>query len=162
MAASWQFVVATDSQLLRHRRLGLPITDQPGRPRNRAFRSIGYRYSPTSAVQRGGPVRGTLLQHRWVLAAERRPRGHSASRPFDGGLRRLEGHFDEDTEARKAIISGATLVAKASDSTAMIVFYGVDMEAMGAFLATPEFAERTAHLVSGHTVYAISEIAPPA
>lgn len=70
--------------------------------------------------------------------------------------------FDEDAEARKAIISGETLVAKASDSTAMIVFYGVDMEAMGAFLATPEFAERTAHLVSGHTVYSISEIAPPA
>lgn len=66
--------------------------------------------------------------------------------------------FDEDAEARKAIISGATLVAQADEKTAMIVFYGVDMEAMATFLGTPEFAERTAHLVSGHTVYSISEL----
>ena len=70
--------------------------------------------------------------------------------------------FDEDTEARKAIISGETLVAQADEKTAMIVFYGVDMEAMATFLGTPEFAERTSHLVSGHTVYSISELAPPA
>ena len=68
--------------------------------------------------------------------------------------------FDEDAEARKAIISGATLVAQADEKTAMIVFYGVDMEAMATFLGTPEFAERTAHLVSGHTVYSISELSP--
>ena len=40
----------------------------------------------------------------------------------------------------------------------MIVFYGVDMEAMATFLGTPEFAERTVHFVSGHTVYSISEL----
>ena len=60
------------------------------------------------------------------------------------------------------MISGRTLVAKADEATAMIVFYGVDMEAMAGFLATPEFAARTSHLVSGHTVYSISELAPPA
>ena len=70
--------------------------------------------------------------------------------------------FDEDAEARKAMISGKTLVAQANEKTAMIVFYGVDMEAMAMFLATPEFAGRTAHLVSGHTLYSISELAPPA
>ncbi len=70
--------------------------------------------------------------------------------------------FDEDAEARKAFISGETLVARADEKTAMIVFYGVDMEAMGTFLATPEFAARTSKLVSGHTVYTISELAPPA
>ena len=70
--------------------------------------------------------------------------------------------FDEDAEARKAIISGATLVAQADEKTAMIVFYGVDMEAMATFLGTPEFAERTSKYVSGHTVYSISEMAPPA
>lgn|GEM_PF-7132364 len=43
----------------------------------------------------------------------------------------------------------------------MIVFYGVDMEAMGAFLGEPEFAERTAKLVSGHTLYSLSELPPP-
>ena len=43
--------------------------------------------------------------------------------------------FDEDAEARKAIISGATLVAQADEKTAMIVFYGVDMEAIRVPLA---------------------------
>ena len=70
--------------------------------------------------------------------------------------------FDDDAEARKAMISGATLVAQADETTAMIVFYGVDMEAMAKFLGTPEFAERTAHLVSGHTVYSIAELAAEA
>jgi hypothetical protein len=62
----------------------------------------------------------------------------------------------------RASSPGDTLVAEADEKTAMIVFYGVDMEAMAAFLATPEFAERTSKHVSGHTVYSISEIAPPA
>ena len=70
--------------------------------------------------------------------------------------------FDGDAQARKAIVSGDTLVAQADEKTAMIVFYGVDMEAMAAFLATPEFAERTSKFVSGHTAYAISEMPPPA
>jgi hypothetical protein len=70
--------------------------------------------------------------------------------------------FDEDVEARKSFVSGETRVGQADANTAMIVFYGVDMEAMAAFLGTPEFAERTAKLVSGHTLYSLSELPPPA
>lgn len=70
--------------------------------------------------------------------------------------------FDADAEARKAFVSGETRVSQADAETAMIVFYGVDMEAMAAFLGAPEFAERTAKLVSGHTLYSLSELPPPA
>lgn len=70
--------------------------------------------------------------------------------------------FDEDAEARKAFVSGQTHVGQADANTAMIVFYGVDMEAMAAFLGAPEFAERTAQFVSGHTLYSLSELPPPA
>ena len=34
-----------------------------------------------------------------------------------------------------------------------IVAYGVDMEAMGAFMGTPEFAERTSSIQTGVTLY---------
>jgi hypothetical protein len=70
--------------------------------------------------------------------------------------------FDGDAEARKAFVSGDNIVGQADEKTAMIVLYGVDMDAMAAFLGTPEFAERTSNYVSGHTVYSISELAPPA
>lgn len=70
--------------------------------------------------------------------------------------------FDADVEARKSIVSGDTIVGQADEKTAMVVFYGVDMGAMAAFLGTPEFAERTSKYVSGHTVYSISEMAPRA
>lgn len=70
--------------------------------------------------------------------------------------------FDEDAEARKAFVSGQTRVAQADADTAMIVFYGVDMDAMAAFLGAPEFAARTAKFVSGHTLYSLSELPPPA
>ena len=70
--------------------------------------------------------------------------------------------FDSDAEARKAFVSGETRVGQADADTAMIVFYGVDMEAMAAFLGAPEFAERTAKVVSGHTLYSLSELPLPA
>jgi SH3-like domain-containing protein len=70
--------------------------------------------------------------------------------------------FDADADTQSAWISGDVLVAQANDRTAMIVAYGVDMEGMAAFMGTPEFAERTAAHVSGHTVYTISELPPPA
>lgn len=70
--------------------------------------------------------------------------------------------FDGDAEARTAFVSGQTHVGQADANTAMIVFYGVDMEAMAAFLGAPEFAERTAQFVSGHTLYSLSELPPPA
>ncbi|MBK5331199.1 MAG: hypothetical protein JJD93_04465 [Ilumatobacteraceae bacterium] len=70
--------------------------------------------------------------------------------------------FDADADAQSAWISGEVLVAQANEKTAMIVAYGVDMEGMAAFMGTPEFAERTASHVDGHTVYSISELPPPA
>jgi len=70
--------------------------------------------------------------------------------------------FDADADAQSAWISGEVLVAQANNTTAMIVAYGVDMEGMAAFMGTPEFAERTAGHVEGHTVYTISELPPPA
>jgi hypothetical protein len=70
--------------------------------------------------------------------------------------------FDNDAEARKAFVSGDTHVGQANEKTAMIAFFGVDMAGMAAFLGTPEFAERTAKFVSGHSVYSLSELPPPA
>jgi hypothetical protein len=66
--------------------------------------------------------------------------------------------FDEDADAQSKWISGKVLVAQADEKTAMVVAYGVDMEGMAAFMGTPEFAERTAAYVGGHTVYSISEL----
>lgn len=70
--------------------------------------------------------------------------------------------FDGDAEARKAFVSGDTLVGQADDKSAIIAFFGVDMDAMGAFLRAPEFAKRTSKYVSGHDVYSLSKIEPPA
>ena len=47
-------------------------------------------------------------------------------------------------------------------TAAMIVFYGVDMDAMATFLGAPEFVARMAKFVSGHTLYSLSELPPPA
>ncbi|MBH76646.1 MAG: hypothetical protein CL897_00230 [Dehalococcoidia bacterium] len=69
--------------------------------------------------------------------------------------------FDGDEAARSQFITGKVLVGKADEDTAMIVAYGVDMEALGAFMGAPEFAERTAAYVSGHSVYSLSEMGPP-
>ena len=43
-----------------------------------------------------------------------------------------------------------------------IVGYDVDMGAMGAFMGTPEFADRTSAIQGEVTIYELSETAPPA
>jgi hypothetical protein len=39
-----------------------------------------------------------------------------------------------------------------------IVAYGVDMEAMGAFMGTPEFAERTSSIQTGVNLYTLEAL----
>ncbi len=58
-------------------------------------------------------------------------------------------------------MTGEVLVGQADENTAMVVAYGVDLEAMAEFMGAPEFAERTAQFVSHHTIYNLSELAPP-
>ena len=77
---------------------------------------------------------------------------------LSSGYEKWKAIFDEDADAQSKWISGKVLVAQADEKTAMIVAYGVDMEGMAAFMDTPEFAERTAPYVTGHTVYSISEL----
>ena len=55
--------------------------------------------------------------------------------------------FDED-EAERAKFSDS-MEAGPLDNKVAIVAYGVDMEAMGAFMGTPEFAERTSSIQTG-------------
>ena len=43
-----------------------------------------------------------------------------------------------------------------------IVGYDVDMGAMGAFMGTPEFADRTSAIQGEVTICELSETAPPA
>ena len=69
--------------------------------------------------------------------------------------------FDGDAEVRAQFMSGEVLVGQADETTAMVVAYGVDLEAMAEFMGAPEFAERTAQFVSHHTIYNLSEVAPP-
>ena len=54
------------------------------------------------------------------------------------------------------------VVGKTDADQALIVAYGVDVPKMAAFMSTPEFAERTRPLLNGRTIYALSEMEPPA
>ena len=58
-------------------------------------------------------------------------------------------------------MTGEVLVGQANENTAMVVTYGLDLEAMAEFMGAPEFAESTAQFVSHHTIYNLSEVAPP-
>ena len=69
--------------------------------------------------------------------------------------------FDEDALDRAKFCSSMTAGLLDGHQVA-IIGYGVDMPAMGAFMGTPEFAERTKGIQDGVTVYQLSEMAPPA
>ena len=60
--------------------------------------------------------------------------------------------FDED-EAERAKFSDSMEAGPLDNSKVAIVAYGVNMEAMGAFMGTPEFAERTSSIQTGVTLY---------
>ncbi|OUV77009.1 MAG: hypothetical protein CBC90_06920 [Acidimicrobiaceae bacterium TMED130] len=60
--------------------------------------------------------------------------------------------FDED-EAERAKFAASMEAGPLDNDKVAIVAYGVDMEAMGAFMGTPEFAERTSSIQTGVTLY---------
>ena len=70
--------------------------------------------------------------------------------------------FADDGENRSKICDDSkTLVAKANDSTALVTFFDVDMEAMGAMMSDPEFHKLTEDLVVEHIPYTMTPIEPP-
>ena len=69
--------------------------------------------------------------------------------------------FDED-EAERAKFSSSMIAGPVDNGQVAIVGYDVDMGAMGAFMGTPEFAERTIAIQGEVTIYELSEITPPA
>ena len=60
--------------------------------------------------------------------------------------------FDEDV-AERAKFAASMEAGPLDNDKVAIVAYGVDMEAMGAFMGTPEFAERTSSIQTGVTLY---------
>jgi len=71
--------------------------------------------------------------------------------------------FTDDGENRSKICDESkTLVGKADDSTALVTFFDVDMEAMGAMMSDPEFHKLTEDFVEEHIPYTISPIESPA
>ena len=59
---------------------------------------------------------------------------------------------DED-EPERAKFAASMEAGTLDNDKVAIVAYGVDMEAMGAFMGTPEFAERTSSIQTGVTLY---------
>ena len=71
--------------------------------------------------------------------------------------------FVNDAENRSKIRDESqTLVGKADDATALVTFFDVDMAAMGAMMADPEFQKLTEDYVVEHIPYSITPLAPPA
>jgi hypothetical protein len=70
--------------------------------------------------------------------------------------------FDDHAPVRAGVCDDTrTLTGKASDTTALISIFDVDMEKMGAMMADPEFQKLTESLVEEHIVYTLSPLAPP-
>ena len=53
-----------------------------------------------------------------------------------------------------------TLVGKANNSTALITVFDVNMDAMGAMMADPEFHKLTEPFVEEHIPYTIAPLSP--
>jgi len=69
--------------------------------------------------------------------------------------------FDGDA-AEHAKFSSSMIAGPVDIGQVAIVGYDVDMGAMGAFMGTPEFADRTSAIQGEVTIYELSETAPPA
>ena len=54
-----------------------------------------------------------------------------------------------------------TLVGKANDTTALVTLFDVDMVAMGAMMADPEFVKMNAKLVEEIIPHSITPLNPP-
>ena len=73
------------------------------------------------------------------------------------------GIFVNDADNRSKICDESkTLVGKADDSTALVTLFDVDMAAMGAMMADPEFQKLTEDYVEEHIPYSITPLNPPA
>jgi hypothetical protein len=71
--------------------------------------------------------------------------------------------FVNDVDNRSKICNDSkTLVGKADDSTALVTLFDVDMAAMGAMMADPEFQKLTENYVEEHIPYSITPLNPPA
>tara|TARA_B110000495_G_C22672641_1_gene397453 strand:+ start:135 stop:401 length:267 start_codon:yes stop_codon:yes gene_type:complete len=68
------------------------------------------------------------------------------------------GFYDNDAENREKVCDDSrTICGQVDDKTAMVNFYDVDMEAMGAMMSSPEFIKLTEdHLVE----HIVSVLAP--
>ena len=64
--------------------------------------------------------------------------------------------FANDADNRSKICEESkTLVGKADDSTALVTLFDVDMEALGAMMADPEFQKLIEDYVEEHIPYSI-------
>ena len=70
--------------------------------------------------------------------------------------------FLNDSDRRSQICDESrTLVGKANEKTAIVTVFGVDMEAMGAMMADPEFQKLTENYVEEHIPYSLTPLTPP-
>ena len=70
--------------------------------------------------------------------------------------------FVDDADRRSQICDESrTLVAKANETTAVITVFDVDMEAMGAMMADPEFQKMIEPYVEEHLTYSLAPLEPP-
>ena len=70
--------------------------------------------------------------------------------------------FVNDVDNRSKICDESkTLVGKANVSTALVTLFDVDMAAMGAMMADPEFQKLTENYVEEHIPYSITPLNPP-
>ena len=70
--------------------------------------------------------------------------------------------FVNDADRRSRICDESrTLVGKPNEETAIVTVFGVDMEAMGAMMADPEFQKMTENYVEEHIPYSLTSLTPP-
>ena len=70
--------------------------------------------------------------------------------------------FAGDGERRSAMCDETrTLVGQASEKTALVTLFNVDMEAMGAMMADPDFQKMAEDYVEEHIPFSLTPIGPP-
>ena len=70
--------------------------------------------------------------------------------------------FVDDADRRSQMCDESrTLVAKANETTAVITIFDVDMEAMGAMMADPDFQKMAEDYVEEHIPFSLTPIGPP-
>ena len=73
-----------------------------------------------------------------------------------------EAFIDHVDIRSKVCDESRTLVGKANDTTVLVTLFDVDMAAMGAMMADPEFHKLTENYVEEHIPYSITPLNPPA